>query len=237
MFVSCNNQPIYHPELESHIPVKNEPVTLEFALEPKPQIAPWQEAYAAVLYDYAARSNRVNFFLHDIDRDGMPEVIVAFEYEDEIHSAVYTFGDGKAQPLEYAEGVHLYVYRIAGFSATPDNAPGIINFLIGPMIGGIPELSFGRYQRIVIDGHRLVAYVRGERYIDEESLNELFNDYGRIPFEDVEAAKEHIHFFINDNAVSEEDFYGVFGWRETRENVLSFQVTEDNIREVIFTSH
>jgi len=199
----------------------------------------WQLAYAELLQDYKKRivmerGDRLTFLLHDFDMDGTPELIVAGEYAGELIDVAYTLANGEILRLEHGEGVSIIGYALGarmGVTATPDNAPGLITYSIGPSAG-----MFGTsvlYRRIVIDGHRLVIDAHGSYYVDIGTLHELFDNFGyNEPDSDMldSAIQEHTHYYINNNAVSQEELIHMF--REGTE-LIRFGITEENIREII----
>ena len=184
-----------------------------YAPQAAAQTKTWQEAYAELLRDYAEQKqdNLMFFILHDIDMDGVPELIIAGEYADEIYDAAYVFRNGKAMPLKFDEGVYIAGFALsarAGVVPNPNNAPGLTTYIRGA------AGQFGSdalYWRVVIDGDRLIIDTRGEIRVD------LTTGY--------------THFYIENTTATEEDFFRVFGrW----EWLPYFRITEDNINEVIF---
>ena len=91
---------------------------------------PWQEAYAAVLRDYAIlhgeneigySDEEKSFLLYDIDEDGIPELIVRNRFSYTItYFAAYTFADNQLIKLDSE-----YYHAQAMFFPRPDNKPGI----------------------------------------------------------------------------------------------------------------
>ena len=181
----------------------------------QPPAVTWQEAYTALLQDYAKRSDNLFFFLHDFDGSGTPELLIAGEYPgiDEIYDAVYSFRGGRAISLEFDEGVYIAGYALAGRAGvfvTPDSSPGIITYIAGPASVFGPSTSFSR---VVIDGHRLAIDTRGQSYV------EVYNGYGIR------------HWIIDGYAVSYEEFHRVFNRYEGR--LQAVRINEDNTRSVI----
>ena len=119
------------------------------------QLQTWQDAYADLLrghynmsaYLYAEEAPL--FVLHDIDGDGVPELIIlesAFGGFFFTTYAVYTFRDGAVQPLEINEDFGGRPSSLSVFSP-PGNAPGII-------VNGGGE-GFARHMLITMDGNSL----------------------------------------------------------------------------------
>ena len=139
--------------------------------------------------------------------------------------------------LEYGEGIiYVGIYALGirmGITSPPDNELGLITYEIGP--SGFFGTN-GYYNRIVIDGNKLVIDAHGvSYYVDVEALNELFDDdvYNADESELNTAIQEHTYFLINDIAVSKEEFFCVFGREECLEHL---RITDDNIREIIFAA-
>jgi hypothetical protein len=181
-------------------------------------VEPWQTAYVELLQDYIARGFDLAFRLFDIDKDGIPEIILsAFppeDYHDEGIHAVYTFRDGEIISLEEGEMRIIDFIRSTRFwiRDAADNFPALIGRYNGPTAG-----RFGAdrilYWRIVIDGDKLIADTLGEWFLDLDMLTEMFGLFGGDTPDDVldAAMREHTHFHIDDTAVTEEEFFRVFG--------------------------
>jgi hypothetical protein len=203
------------------------------------EIKSWQEVCAILVREYEIKGdqevgNSISFLLYDFDKDGIPELIVVGDYNGEKIDIVYTFADGDVQSLEYEEGVSLWGYALGvrmGLRATTDNALGLITYEKGPSAGMFGISAY--YQRIVIDGNRLVIDAYGAYYVDIETLHEMFDDFGYYADTDeLDAAiEEHTYFLINDSAVSLEELNRMFSGGE---ELVRFGGTEDNIQDFIF---
>jgi len=120
-----------------------EPVSIPMPTLDDTVVEAWQEAYATLLRDYEEktdpkREDRMFFLLHDIDMDGIPELIVFGECDNEMIDVTYTFADESLISLEYGENVSLSGYAIGarrGITATVDNSPGLIKYEISPSAG------------------------------------------------------------------------------------------------------
>ena len=140
-----------------------------------PRQTTWQEAYTNILQSHLTLNNDsyfLNFLLHDIDKDGIPELITIIAYAPEgfvidYKEAVFTFKNDEAMSLEYGDGVHIAAFFSAArfyVNAMPDNRPGLSTHLVGPSAGAFgTSVSFWQ---IVIDGNKLVIGAYGERYVD-----------------------------------------------------------------------
>ena len=204
----------------------------------------WQEAFEALLIDNHAEerisecgnfSGTDRFFLHDIDMDGIPELIVLNSI-DEI-AYIYTFRRGKALLLDYDEEDIPIIALLHGAARSrirpsPENMPGFVFMWIGPSAGSFGTSSY--YNRVVIDGESLIIADYGEWYIDIDTLHKLFDNFGSDADENIlnAAIKEHTHFYINGNTVSQEELFRVFGRDE--QPFQLYAVTIDNISEIIF---
>ena len=232
--VSCETASAEFVENDAEIPISER------------QTLPWQEAYATLLREYAEKGHSINFILHDFDKNGIPELIVAgytgFDEkpssEGELIDAVYTFRDNEMLSLEYGESIiNVGIYALAircGITSTPDNTPGVITYEIGPSAGTFGTSCY--YNRIVIDGNKLVIDAHGAYYVDITTLHELFDDFGYVADPDIlqSAIEENTYFLINDNSVSLEELHRVFGNRDERLDY--FNINEENIREIIFST-
>ena len=201
----------------------------------------WRAAYAELLTYHMEMNDGLYFLLYDFDKDDIPELIVVGEYMNEAFDAVYTFRDNEALPLEYDEDVFStgsVLHARGGVTAAPGNAPGLITYFYGPSAG-----NFGadaRYNRIVIDGNKLVIDACGMKDVDVETLHALFDNFGRGTDDyaalDV-AIQEHTRYYINDSAVSEIELNRMLAEEAVKGNNLSyFRITESNIREIVFSS-
>ena len=192
------------------------------------QTATWQEAYKAILQDYYDKW-RVDlggsFILHDIDGDGVPELIVVGNFD-----AVYTFRNGEVLSLKYGENIQIAGTINAARTrawAAPDNGPGLIFSYNGP--AGRFGISSVMHWRIIIDGDGLIVDADGERYVDVNTLLGLYDEnVDWDAFQDV--IQEHTHWYLNDAIVSEEDFRRVFVGGEM---LWPLQINEDNIQNAI----
>ena len=111
----------------------------------------WQEAYATLLRQYAQLPSYFyynwggagwEFFLHDINRDGIPELIILDRFSGRYtgYFVAYTFTDGAVVQLTTE-------YHGAQFFTRPGNSPGIITVT-----------GHGAYDStaiMVLDGHKL----------------------------------------------------------------------------------
>jgi len=130
LLTACGNRPDYYYEVETE---PTEVISMpESTPEPTPQVLTWQDAYAALLMEYAelppmGEHFTRGFILYDIDKDGIPELIITrarqgfLDYPDYLSTeAIYTFRSNN-------------VIRLRGWFSTynsafapADNQPGIV---------------------------------------------------------------------------------------------------------------
>ena len=96
----------------------------------------WQKAYATLLREYATRPVphgyyyfHRSFILYDINKDGIPELIITRISTGISGESIYTFTDGEVVPLTFRDDFFAY-YTIM---SRPDNQSGIIIFAYGYM--------------------------------------------------------------------------------------------------------
>jgi len=164
------------------------------------------------------------------------------------YDAVYTFSYDDVLALEIGEGVYIsgpaLSARASGITQAPGHELGLITYFYGA--GSL----FGAnvyYSKIVMDGDRLVVDANGARFVDVAALNDMFK-------ERADTATEHTHFlikhhsasdvglnallntseditFILDNyAVTENEFFSMFGREEP---LVYFRITDANIQDII----
>ena len=112
---------------------------------------PWIIAYAEILRDVSRIDNVIGFLLHDIDGDGIPELIIDGS-GDGYTTRVYTFRDGRAIALENSDLVA--VFYPAGTSRT--RLVSSANGIDGIFRNDYPS---GRnyHSHIVIEGYSLFS--------------------------------------------------------------------------------
>ena len=200
--------------------------------QPAPQGTLWQMAYMALLRDYMRSPVDEwhlgwRFILHDIDLDGIPELIILnnagiFSYS----FAAYTFRDGEVLPLEIDRRIWLNFY-----AAPLDGRPGIVTFSNSDGLASYMDYRNAfvvGWDLIIIDENRLVKEIAASQvylYTVPENSWELYG----------------IHWYINLEKVTEAEFFeisdAVLGdWDEVMGRFGNFpaDITEDNIREAIF---
>jgi len=116
----------------------------------------WQEAYKSLLYKYTdlqllEMEAEWHFILHDIDRDGVPELFLLMHYETGHFrtSAVYTFTENKVVSLEYSG-----IMTDGGIFAPSIDNPWIVMFYAAG--GG------GWFRQMQIDKNKLIPVAQGD---------------------------------------------------------------------------
>ena len=201
--------------------------------------ATWQEAYVALLRDYASQCPYADydfywidlgyhFILHDIDRDGIPELFLILQhiYLTATYSAVYTFVDGEIVPLEFQS-----ITSWGGIFAHLDDGEFII----------LVDASVGHgtiYRRWDIDGLSLVTTAQGHAVEFNEAGRENLNDpsdWWRFRY-----SYEWFYLHIttdgwdNSQLVTIQEFESIFTRRDERKRLERLPITDENIEQSIF---
>jgi hypothetical protein len=216
---------------------------LEFTLPALEAIwTTWQEAYAALLWDYASqchyavnypwldyRSYGYNFALHDINNNGIPELFLIIRHSSGhvSHPAVYAFFDDKLTPLDFrsiaAEGT---------FFAPLDDRAFIVE------MNAVGHL--GLYRRLELDGLTLIETASG--YTEpSDAAREI---QLRMVYEEIEIHDRNSYVWFNfyittdgwDNRqlVTAQEFESIFPRRDERKRLAIFPITNENIEQFIF---
>ncbi|MCL2377392.1 MAG: hypothetical protein FWC76_08385, partial [Defluviitaleaceae bacterium] len=229
VLAACDGQSEYQPEAEIEIEmIESTPIPAPSpAPTPAPQGLSWQETYAALLLEYSEKPSptywlydaRRYFILYDIDKDGIPELMIFYLAAGFNPEAIYTYRDGEVIPIE--GGFFLY-YAMA--YANPKGAPGIIlaNTLRHP---SIPDAV--SYTLMAIDGNKLVR---------ETVLTQAWEDW--YQWWDEQEVPREAGWYINDRKVTQAEFYVVYdsifrGW-DGNNNLFPAFVSEENIKEMVF---
>jgi len=182
----------------------------------------WQIAYANLLLDYATQKlgdeydDRLGgmFLLHDIDRRGIPQLIVANSFHFTHYLVGYSYENGELIRLDIE---HFYDYS-ARVLAPIGNAPGLIQMF------GEAWIDISAF--LVLDGNRLTV---------ENSVTFL-GGWGTDDGEDA--------WFVNDVEVTHEEynraFAEIFGferdsdWWFEQKIIQHHHIDESSISRVIF---
>jgi hypothetical protein len=192
--------------------------------------AKWQEVYAALLREYLYKDGTLFFTLHDFDLDGIPELIIAGELNDEIVDVVYTISDGHTLQLAFDEYVYIAGFALsarAGIASPPEGIPGLIAYLSG---AGSLFGSNRFYSHIVINGNNLSINVRGAKIIDFETLHEINATINGLT--STAEIEEHVSWSFNDEAVTSDKFYRLF---MPTEEIAMLRINEANINITFFS--
>jgi len=187
-------------------------------------IADWQRVYSELLRQYATQQlgceddDRLGgfFILHDIDNNGIPDLIVANSFHFTNYLAAYSFAYGELATVD----VHSFYDYSAPVFVPLDGAPGLVQFFGESWISGAVYLS--------LDGGRLVA----KNHV--KHLAGWGTDDGKDTW------------YVNGTTATQDEFYSAFAeifglsWNSSRWNeldeVLSHAITDDNIYEIILGS-
>ena len=181
-----------------------------------PQADTWQEAYEAIMQNYAALEADLFYLIHDIDMNGTPElIIVGYLSGGDSVDIVYTFKDGSAVRLENDRGIGVFLGARSGVVAAPNNEPGIVTYAIGSAAGTFGTNRY--YQRFMLDGDKLIIDSHGRRCVDFTALNEMFTNHGRGDYDQNELAaaiEAHTHFYLNGIRTTEDELNRIFSGGE-----------------------
>jgi hypothetical protein len=196
----------------------------EFHEKMNTPLEPWQIAYAHLLWEYATRKlgdpewdDRIggSFFLMDIDRDGIPELIVANTFHFTSYLAGYSYVNGKLVQLEIPQ---FFDYS-AAVVVPVNNAPGLIQMF------GEAWISTSAF--FTLNQNRL------EIKNSVTHLGELGTFYG-----------EGESWYVNGNRATQEEynaaFYEFFGfahdfdWWYELERIPQHVINETNISRFVF---
>ncbi|MCL2221252.1 MAG: hypothetical protein FWB92_02830 [Oscillospiraceae bacterium] len=193
------------------------------ALPPATTSAPvvtqtWQEAYAAYLRERAGRmasgqtgeSLRYQFFLHDIDGNGIPELFYIVTGWHPV-TAVYTFRNNEMVALELGNDVSFSVYYV------------ITNeyfFMSAGSHGIITHTDVGHvgtsWQRVVINGNRLEVNAVGySGFVNPMSSERMWTIDG-VSVSEAAFYRDFMGKVIQHHPLNEQNIQGVINnWRPT----------------------
>ena len=253
LLTACNSQPVYYPvyytETEDYTMAENTYNELGIYIELTGQepeggnrIPHWRKAFATLLlHNYPKGYSDCgdfwgphSFFLHDMDMDGIPELFVLDNFEDE--AKIYAYRNGEIITIDLSDIPLQGFLRGAARTSigpAPGNTEGFVFSERWPSAG-----LFGTgadFWRVVIEGDRLVIADFGQWYIDVAALHKLFDNFGWDADEDVlnAAILEHTRLHINDVTVPESELNRVFG-RDSVAGFRRYDVTDENVDYIIF---
>jgi len=183
----------------------------------------WQEAYAEILRLYATGQYLKewevswNFALHDINHDGVPELLLESRQESGhfYYRYVYTFADGVAIPLAF-EGF----LTDGGIFSHIDDSPWVIAFLAAG--------SGGWYRKLEMVGHGLLPIAEGMALLSDKGHEMMLEEGFDLQ------NYEWFNLTLNENEVTAEEFESVFGSWNDRVWLNFYEVNNDNIMRIIF---
>ena len=188
-------------------------------------ITTWQEAYKALLQVYKGSSldemeGEWAFILHDINRNGVPELFLLKNYETGHFriSAVYTFTEGRVVSLEYSGWM-----TDGGIFAPLNNNSWIVMFYAAG--------SGGLYRQMKIDQNRLILIFEGSFHLSDAGNQKMWEEPESFDIENY----EWYVLQINGKTATAAEFESVFGNRNERKRLESYSITEANIQKIIST--
>jgi hypothetical protein len=224
LLLACSNK-ARHQNLNEDISVPPHAPTLA---------ATWQEAYAALLWNYASQCPYADydredwgrhFVLHDIDRSGIPELLLMerHKYGTVTYYAVYTFIDGELTPLEFQS-----IVSWGGIFAPLDDRAFILHVDDSVGMGTI-------YRRWDLDGLALVVTAQGHAVELNEAGHEKLND-----LENWRHSYEWFYLYIttdgwdNRQLVTVQEFESIFLRQDERKWLEILSISNENIEQFIF---
>jgi hypothetical protein len=225
-FTACGKQNTEPPEAIGEVYVTDEVYV---------ELPDWQIAYAEMLADYAAvfifteeeLYSGGSFILYDIDRCGIPELIVMDKIRFSTYFAAYSFTDGELIKFDSVQ----FDYDSSRIIAPLNNRPGIITVFAD----WGTESDGDNYRRIGITGATFYV-VEGNNLIEENAVWRWWYTY----WNGDDIAEETWH--VNDVEVTEEEynraFFEIFGFENDnaheQDRITPFYgITEENIRSAL----
>lgn len=232
LYISDEPQEIVQEPIPEPIP-EPEPTPLP---DPEPEIilpftsttvyAPtWQEAYAALLQQYktaplADRHVGWRFFLHDINRDGTPELFLVMHYDSghSYYSHIYTLENGRTVPLAF-EGF----MTDGGMFAPIDGSP----WFVASLAAG----SGGMYLKLEMYDNTIREITYGFAFLSDEGFEKswLYPEYFWV-----NPSYEWYNLTIENEPATVEEFTQIFGYRHERVLLRCYTITDSSIQNVIF---
>jgi len=159
----------------------------------------WRQAYTTLLRDYSSRGFSAawsadgrtagEFILYDIDKDGIPELIVADSFHFTNYLAVYTFREGRMQQLADVD----FDYYSPIVLSPSGNRPGIITIvgMHGVRVTSLWLISGnGLVRSTSVEHNEDFIDARGDRwFVDgrevsraeyDRTVNSVFGDLDRL---------------------------------------------------------
>jgi len=240
LFLSCNRNTQNNQNNEAINQNLNEDISEHSPPALETPWSTWQEAYAALLWNYTSQCPYAaefplaaeerwgwHFALHDIDRNGIPELFSIMRHSTghASYSAIYTFVDGKLVPVEF-QGITTD----GGVFVPLNNETFIIH--IHPTFGN-------SYRRLELDGLALVATASGESRYNEAGEEKMFGD---IEVEDPNWWQSYEWFDLyiwtddwnNRQLVTAQEFESIFLRHDERKWLEMLAITDENIEQFIF---
>jgi len=187
----------------------------------------WQKEYAELLRSYAEIPHNSDlleaewyFTLHDIDHNGIPELLLATICSSGHikHRYIYTFEDGDIKQFEFTPLTGTIWLPIC-------NSPWIVL--------SSPAGSGNSYYKLKIDGNAVVTDIRGNYFLSDEGHNRYYEG-STVPDN-----PEWYVFSLDGKFVDISEFENIFGKWESRaykEWLELVEINEANIEMFILKS-
>ena len=186
----------------------------------------WQEAYSKLLRNYAellpnpdSLETGWHFALHDINRDGVPELFLSMLYDNGHvrYRSVYTFTDGILLSLAFED------FAIDGclFSLSSES-PYIISFR---------DVGFGAYyMRMLISNDEIVVDYYGYSRPNQNALENYWDSFNMQDYNPdlmyfYVVSDNHTDFTSFENLVDLHTFQYVFGRRDDRVRIIMHEIS------------
>jgi len=194
----------------------------------------WQEAYAELLRSYAELPLRPDsieigwhFALHDINRDGTPELFLLMLYGNGHNSyrSIYTFNDRILLSLEFEN------FAIDGSLFSLSNG--------GPYIIARTDVGFGAsYMRMLISSNKIIVNYYGYCRPNQNAMENYWDifdiqEYNPALMYFYLTSDSNSNFIIDENLVDLQTFQYIFGNRDDRFNIVLYELSEYNIARII----
>ena len=174
-------------------------------------VTAWQEAYAEILHYYYVNVPLPDewldwhFFLHDVDKDGTPELFIVYLAAGIWSESIYTFADGTLMPIEGSFFAYWGIWP-------PINRDGIV------------INAYGLYDLMVTHNGELVTeFAFRQPFFPTDEQRWYINDAKVTHDEFTEMFKSIMPVWVWDG-----------GYIGERTNIFPHIISEANIQDIIF---
>ena len=199
--------------------------------------ATWQEAYAALLRDYASQCPYAEYYwadwgwhfaVHNMDEGDIPKLFIIMLHSSghASYSTIYTFVNGKLVTLEF-QGITTD----GGVFAPLNNDTFIVH---------AHPIGFGNfYRRLELDGLALVETALGRTELNEAGLERMFGN-GEEEDHNWHHSYEWFNLYTIVNIagdrhlVTVQEFESIFLRRDERKWLEILSITNENVEQSIF---